>query len=67
MSVGLLSNQDRLLIVCNKGFKKNSPRVTECRVRARVYSQVMKLVFAGWLLVVTVGLAYMLIIAFSGR
>jgi hypothetical protein len=36
-------------------------------VRARVYSQVMKLVFAGWLLLVTMGLAYMLVIAFSGR
>jgi hypothetical protein len=36
-------------------------------VRARGYSQVMKLVFAGWLLLVTLGLAYMLIIALSGR
>jgi hypothetical protein len=41
--------------------------VTGCLVCARVYSQVMKLVFAGWLLLVTVGLAYMLIIALSGR
>jgi len=36
-------------------------------MRAQVYSQVMKLVFASWLLLVTVGLAYMLIIALSGR
>ena len=61
-----MSNQNRPFIVSDKGFKTH-PSLTGCLVRAGVYSQVMKLVFASWLLLVTVGLAYMLIIAFSGR